>query len=667
MKTPVSLKYETAMKVKRLLHLMLIPVFVVLTNTGQLTAQSRAPHRMARVLDSGGPLIREQAAYDVLYYKLDVTIDTATHSITSETLIRALALDTLSAFVLDLNSNLTVDSVVWKGTKATNSALKFSRPAGRIWITLPNLVQKSDTISLTVSYHGAPKVAVNPPWDDGFVWERTATGEVWAGVACETEGADVWWPCKDHPSDEPDSVDIAFTVPASLTCVSNGRLQEIIDHGATKTFHWHVSNPINNYCITFYLGPYQKIPITYKSVTGEMIPSEYWFLPYDVAKATQFSTTFLKDLRFFEETCGPYPFRADKYGLVEAPYYGMEHQSAVGYGNDFMLNSYGFDYIHLHEVAHEWWGNLVTAKDWSDVWIHEGFATYMEALFVEHTLGFTKYKSYMAGLRNSIGNQTPVAPRGSATAEEMFSSNDVYGKGAWILHTLRHCLGDQSFFALFRRLAYPDSAMESVTNGKQCRLATTDDYLHIAEQRTGLALDWFFELYLRQAALPRLQYRLQDSLLTLKWSTPGNLPFSLPVDIRIDTTTFRVDMPGGSGTLKVKPGANYSIDPDAWILMLSPRPLVGIDDVTPRNFSLNAYPNPFSATTTIRYELPQSMFVSIQIFDCLGRLVADLVHETKPGGQYSVEWNAAVIKAGTYFCRMQAGESVQTRKLVLMR
>ena len=658
---------SNSMKMKILFRIIHILVFIVLTSTARLSAQPRHAHRMNRALDSGGTLIREQAAYDVLYYKLNMFIDTATHSIASETLVRAIAVDSLSVCVLDLNSNFTVDSILWKGTRAMNSVLKFSRPAGRIWITLPYLLQKSDTISLTVSYHGVPKVAVNPPWDDGFVWDRTATGEVWAGVACETEGGDAWWPCKDHPSDEPDSVDLAFTVPASLTCVSNGRLREVIDHGATKTFHWHVSNPINNYCVTFYLGPYQKIPITYQSVTGEMIPSEYWFLPYSVAKATTFSTTFLKDLRFFEEVCGPFPFRADKYGLIEAPYWGMEHQTAVAYGNNFALNSYGFDYIHLHELAHEWWGNLVTAKDWSDVWIHEGFATYMEALFAEKTLGFTKYKSYMAGLRKSIANSAIVAPRAPSTAGYIFSAADVYSKGAWIVHTLRHLIGDQAFFPLLRKFAYPDSAMEAVTNGKQCWLATTDDYLRIAEQRTGMTLDWFWELYLRQPELPSLEYSLRDSLLTLKWNTPGNLPFSLPVDIRIDTTIFMVDMAGGSGSLKVKPGAKYTIDPDAWILMLPPQALDVQDGFTPRNFSLNAYPNPFAATTTIRYELPKPLFTSMKIFDRLGRLVADLVHETQSGGQHVVEWNAAGTEAGIYFCRMQAGELVQIKQILLLR
>ncbi|MBI2429912.1 MAG: T9SS type A sorting domain-containing protein [Ignavibacteriales bacterium] len=573
----------------------------------------------------------------------------------------------MSIFVLDLNSNLVVDSVNWKGYQGYNNILKFSRLSGRIWITLPYLLQKSDTISVIVSYHGVPKVASNPPWDAGFVWKRTKTGEIWAGVACEEEGADIWWPCKDHPSDEPDSVDLFFTVPGSLECVSNGKLLEVIDHGSIRTFHWYVTQPISNYAITFYLGPFQKISISYQSVTGEMIPSEYWFLPYNIEKANQFSTTFLKDLRFFEEVCGPFPFRAEKYGLADAPYWGMEHQTIIAYGNDFALNSYGFDYIHLHELAHEWWGNLVTAKDWSDVWIHEGFATYMEALFVERTLGFTKYKSYMAGLRNSINNINPVAPLESTTALNMFSSNDVYNKGAWILHTLRHYLGDQSFFRLVRRLAYPDSAMESVTNGKQCRLATTDDFHQIAEQWGGLDLDWFFNVYLRQAALPKIQYSKYDTILTLRWVVPNNLPFSLPIDVQIGAETVRVDMYDGSGIINVPNGKTFNIDPDRWILMAPAQLLTVSNELVMRDFSISVYPNPFNPATTIWYDLPKTTFVSMKLFDILGREVASLKNDLESSGSHIVKWDATNYPAGLYFCRIQADDFVGTEKLILLK
>jgi aminopeptidase N len=311
--------------------------------TSLVISQPNPNYSMHRIVGSGGPIIREQSAYDILFYKLNIEIDPDKKSITGSVLIKASLLDTLSNFVLDLNNTLTVDAIYWRGRYLQGSALKFSRPSGKIWISLPSIMTRQDTIMVEVSYHGSPKISQNPPWDDGFIWSKTKTEEVWAGVACEEEGADMWWPCKDHPSDEPDSVDLYFTVPSALICVLNGRQREVTERGTKKTFHWFVSEPINNYNITFYLGPYQKIPIAYQSVTGEMIPSEYWFLPYDVEKANQYSSIFLKDIRFFEEVCGPFPFRKEKYGLVEAPYWGMEHQTAIAYGNNFALNSYGFD------------------------------------------------------------------------------------------------------------------------------------------------------------------------------------------------------------------------------------------------------------------------------------------------------------------------------------
>ena len=635
--------------------------------TMRLVAQPHQVTPLEKVADSGGPLLREQAAYDVLFYRLKFLIDTTTRSITASTFVRALALDTLSTFVLDLDAAFAVQSVTWKGQRQYNVPLSFNRPTGRLWIALPYVVQRSDSILVEITYQGTPKVSTNPPWDDGFVWKRTKTGEIWAGVACEEGGADLWWPCKDHPSDEPDSVDLYFTVPASLTCVSNGRLLEVTDAGSTKTFHWYVSEPINNYCITFYLGPLQRIPIDYTSVTGQTVPSEYWFLPYNVAKAQQYSTIFLKDLRFFEEVCGPFPFRAEKYCIVDAPYWGMEHQTCIAYGNNFALNSYGFDYIHLHELAHEWWGNLVTAKDWSDVWIHEGFATYMEALFVERMSGFARYKSYMSGMRGAIQNLNPVAPAAPTNAQIMFASNDVYYKGAWILHTLRHYLGDQVFFAMFRRFAYPDPAMESVTDGRQCRLATTNDYLQIAEQVAGKKLDWFFNLYLRQPSLPKLRYSRSGTALNLQWVTPNNLPFPLPVDVRVGTSMVSVGMQNGTGVVSIPVDSSYQIDPDGWILM-APAQLVGVTEQNvPTEFTLGIYPNPFNPRTTLRLEIPKRMRVSGELVSLSGQRIAEIVNDTFEPGTHSVPIDCTNQSSGVYFVVVRGDERVLTTKIVLLR
>ena len=648
-------------------HSKILTVVLLIIISAYCAAQPNPDTRLHKVVDSGGPLLPQQAAYDVLFYKLNITIDPTSKSISGDVLVRALAVDTLSTFVLDLSSNFTLDLVVWKGKQQSGALLPYARPTGRIWISLPYVVQRSDTVSVEISYHGVPKVSQNPPWDDGFVWKTTKTGETWAGVACEEEGADVWWPCKDHPSDEPDSVDLSFTVPSSLTCISNGRLIEVLDLGSSKTYHWYVSQPINNYCITFYLGPYQRIPVDYQSVTGQAIPSEYWFLPYNVDSAKKYMSTWLKDLRFFEEVCGPFPFRAEKYCIVDAPYYGMEHQTCIAYGNNFRLNSYGFDYIHLHELAHEWWGNLVTAKDWSDVWIHEGFATYMEALFVERMSGSARYKSYMSSMRGSIQNLAAVAPNVASSAHTMFASNDVYYKGAWILHTMRHYLGDQVFWGLFRKFAYPDPAMESVTNGKQCRLATTDDYLRLAEQFTGKKLDWFFNLYLRQPTLPRIRYFKKDTLLTLQWVTPNNLPFSLPVDVQVGSNRLSVDMSSGSGTVAVPSGSSYQIDPDGWILMAAAQLVSVTDESVPKDFTIGVYPNPFNPTTTLHLDVPKRMHVTGELISMLGQHVAQIVDAWFEPGSHSLLINLGSQSSGVYFVVVRGDESLLTRKIVLLR
>jgi len=640
--------------------------------SSEVYAQPRPSARTSKVLDSGGPLIREQAAYDVSFYRLSITFDTTSKSISGSNLVRAVATDTLSTFVLDLNSLFTVESVVWRGENQFGNSLQFSRSEGRIWISLPSLAQSWDLIALEVYYHGTPKVSKNPPWDDGFVWKRTPApmGAVWAGVACEEEGGDVWWPCKDHPSDEPDSVDLHFTVPASLTCVSNGKLLGVTDQGSTKTFRWYVSNPINNYNVTFYLGPLQRIPVEYRSVTGELIPSEYWFLPHNVDSAKKYVETFLKDLRFLEEVCGPFPFRADKYAIADAPYWGMEHQTIIAYGNNFRLTGYGFDYIHLHELAHEWWGNLVTAKDWSDAWIHEGFATYMEALFVERKWNFTSYRMYLDARRRNIRNLHPVAPVANSTAGQAFATNDIYYKGAWILHTLRYYLGDQIFFRLLRRFTYPDSLMESVTDGRQCWLATTDDYLRIAEQVSGKELDWFFNAYLRQAPLPALRVSKGDTVLTLRWVVPNGLPFYLPVEVQVGPNRVKVEMSSGAASLSIPAGSSYRIDPDGWILMDNLQIVsveTGEDPAISLQFDASLFPNPLNPTTTLRLEIPEQMRVQVEVVSLTGQRIAAVVDRQFEAGTHTVPVNLSGQSSGVYFLLVRGEERTFIRKMVLLR
>lgn len=619
-------------------------------------------------MDSGGQLSPLQAAYDVLFYDINVKIDPLTQSISGFTFIRAAILDSLSIFLLDLNSNFTIDSIILKNNTA-NQKLTYKQTSGQIRITLPRKYKSGDSVNIGIYYYGKPKISNNPPWDDGFVWKNTSDGKTWASVACETEGGDCWWPCKDHPSDEPDSAAINLTVPNTLFCVSNGNLRNTTDNNdSTKTFHWYVSNPINNYCVTFYLAPYIEYNVDYTSITGEKLNAKYWFLSKSISALKTNISKFLTEFRFLEEICGPYPFKSDKYSLVEAPYWGMEHQSAVAYGNNFAFNSYGFDYISYHETAHEWWGNLVTAKDWSDVWIHEGFATYMESLYAERFKGNDGYKSYMQGLRTGLRNTAPVAPRAVLSASEAFETNDVYNKGAWILHSLRYYVGDTTFFRLFRRFAYPDSNMEKITNGKQCRLATTDDFLKLSEKESGKKLDWFFNVYLRQAALPKLEAYKSNTTLNLKWITQNDIPFSLPVEVLVGATKVKVEMNNGTGSITVPLKGTLTIDPDKWILMEDVK--VNVDetvDLKPQSFDINIYPNPFNPSTTVQINVPQRMKISVNLCSITGALIKQVMNNYYDAGKYEIKLDLSEFSSGTYFLQAEWDGKRTSKKLVYLR
>jgi aminopeptidase N len=252
----------------------------------------------------------------------------------------------------------------------------------------------------------------------------------------------------------------------------------------------------------------------------------------------------------------------------------MEHQTIIAYGNKFNYDQNGFDWLMFHELGHEWWANLVTAKDWNDFWIHEGFQSFFDAYYQEKLRGREAFIKSLPNRIRSTKNIKPVAPRQPRTTTEMYmippdyvnSDGDIYGKGALILNTLRGYLGDEAFFKAIRRMAYPTPAMEKITSGRQTRLVTTDEFLQIAEKQSGKQLDWFFEVYLRQPALPKLLVETKGNQLNLQWETPNNLPFPLPVEVKIAGVTKRYEMPKGKTTIPLPQNADYTIDPNGWLL-----------------------------------------------------------------------------------------------------
>jgi aminopeptidase N len=528
-----------------------------------------------RATESGGPLMPEQAAYDVTFYSLDLTVNPADSSIAGSVTTYATIVHPIEWFVLDLDTVFTVTATTGGSPSADIDLLEFERRGSRIWISLSQTYQPGERVRVRVNYHGRPRIAARPPWVGGFTWARTPSGQPWISLSCQNDGADLWWPCKDHPGDRADSVALRITVPAGLVCASNGKLLNVTDNrNGTSTFRWFVSTPINNYCVNISIAPYRTVDTLYTSVTGEKFPVTFWVIPEDYHRGVKHMPLFLKDLRFLEERLGPYPFRADKYGVVHTPYLGMEHQTLIAYGNEFRLNEFGYDWLHFHELAHEWWANLVSNADWKDMWIHEGFATYMEALYREHLAGDTAYHSFMKGIHGRISNRKPVAPRTATSSTEIYffppdytrSDGDMYFKGAWILHTLRYLIGPQTMNRFLRRMAYPDPSLERVTDGSHCRYATTADVLRTAELLSGTQLDWFFDVYLHQPYLPKLQTEMKGNELILRWIVPDNLPFPMPVEVQFGEARVGVDMKDGVGRVLLPSGVTAIVDPDDWIL-----------------------------------------------------------------------------------------------------
>lgn len=550
----------------RLLLFLLFPTLLVLAQR-QLGV---------RPTDSGGQLSLEQAAYNVLFYDLYVQVYPDKKAIEGELTMTALVNSPLEWLVMDLDNALTVHSIHLD--RKPNE--QYKRYDGQIRIrTLPTL-QPGNTFSVTINYSGTPKEAPRPPWAGGFTWSKTKDGQPWIATSCQNDGADLWWPCKDHPSDEPDSMRIRIRVPSTLKAISNGKFIGMTAHrDNTSTWEWFVSTPVNNYGIALNIAPYKEISGEYQSVSGDKIPVTFWVLPENFEQGQKLFPQFNQHLAFFEKYLGPYPFRGDKYGVAHTPFLGMEHQSIIAYGSNFENNPEGYDVLHFHELGHEWWGNLVTAVDWSDFWLHEGLCAYMHALYSQELGGMPAYHQTIRRSLSQIRNIKPVAPRATLTTVEAYfvppeyttSDGDMWNKGIWVLHSLRYLLGDEPFFRALRRMAYPDPQMENVSDGTQCRFATTDDFRLICEQESGRQLDWFFEVYLRQAPLPVLDAGIRDGKLHMNWATMAKKAFEMPVDVLIDDNIVRVEMAGGSGSIKITPGSDYRIDPQQWILRAMPK------------------------------------------------------------------------------------------------
>lgn len=534
------------------------------------TAAPAQPVLTTQTLNSGGVMPAEQARLHFDHAELHFAVDAAQQRIDGVATLSFTAKSATDVLLLDLDRNLPISRIDLDGQALAANA--WNNPDGRLRIQLPTPLAAGGKTSVTIRYGGKPHVAKKAPWDGGFVWSHAADGQPWVASAVEGEGCDLFWPCIDQPRGEPDLVDTFITVPKNLAAPGNGVLVSITDEGDRHTYHWRAKHP-DTYAISINVGPFDELKGDYKSRYGNTIPMQFWYLRGQEAQAKELFASFPRMLDFFEQEIGPYPFGDEKMGVVETPHLGMEHQTINAYGNNYRLNGYGYDQLLQHEFAHEWFGNQMTNADWDDMWLHEGFGTYMQPLYSQYLHGDTDYYSWLRDLRLMLRNKRPIVSGHSKTEEQVYDENtgpgqDIYNKGAVMLHSLRQLIGDKDFFDSIRLLVYgrPDPKPGNFSP----RYASTNDYVAIVDKVTGRDLRWFFDVYLHDAALPRLDVKHDGDMLTLRWVTEHGKPFPMPVDVQVGDALHTLPMTTGEGQLKVPAGSLLIVDPRAKVLREMP-------------------------------------------------------------------------------------------------
>ncbi len=477
-----------------------------------------------------GAITPERAAYDVHFYDLSVRVMPSEQAIKGENTIHFTVIKDTERIQVDLFENLSIDGIIWNG-----HSLEHERERDAFFIAFPERLSANSSHAVTIQYGGKPLVAKRAPWDGGFVWDKDKNGHHWVGVACEGLGASVWWPNKDHLSEKPDSMRISLEVPSHLMGVANGRLRskKLLEDNFTR-YEWFVSYPINNYNVTVNIGDYAHIQDTYKSIDGEALDLDYYVLADNRSKARKHFTQVHGMLRCYEQLFDKYPFWNDGFAMVETPYWGMEHQGAIAYGNNYQNNAYDFDFIIIHESGHEYWGNSVSSYDHAEMWIHEAFTTYAETLYLECRDDYETASAYINSQRSRIQNQSKIIGPMDVNYQG-WEDSDMYYKGSWMLHSIGNMVNDRQQWlgiikALYQQFAHTHT--------------TTDAILAFLTNATDLNLAPIFEQYLRSTDVPVFVYKLDDTKkgLLLKYRWENAVPdFNMPFDLAVGKSTMRLE------------------------------------------------------------------------------------------------------------------------------
>lgn len=526
--------------------------------TGGFSGQAQTPE-FTRQDTLRGSITKERAWWDLTHYHLDIKVNPADSTIRGKNTVQYKVLQPNQTMQLDLQPPMRIEQVTQNGKSVT-----FTREGNAYFLKLTQKQTPGSINKVEVVCGGKPQVSKNPPWSGGVTWRKDANGNPFVATSVQGDGASLWWPCKDHMYDEPDSMLISVTVPQKLTDVSNGRLRKVVQNtDGTKTFHWAVTNPINNYGVNINIGDYVHFGEKYQGEKGAL-DCDYYVLRDNLEKAKKQFQEVPRMLKAFEHWFGPYPFYEDGYKLVEVPYLGMEHQSSVTYGNKYQNGYLGkdlsktgwglkFDFIIVHESGHEWFANNITYKDIADMWIHESFTAYSENLFLDYHYGKKASAEYVIGTRTNIQNDRPIIGKYDVNHS---GSGDMYYKGANMLHTLRQIVNSDAKWRTILRGLNKTFYHQTVTTQQ------IEDYL---SKQVGRDLKPLFDQYLRDVRIPVLEYTFKDNKLQYRWNN-AVAGFNMPVKVYLNDKEAWLEPTTNWQELKEAPAkAKLKVDPNFYV------------------------------------------------------------------------------------------------------
>src|SRR6056297_6180 len=508
-----------------------------------------------------GAITPERDWWDLTHYQLSVAVDISNRSFSGSNVISYRVLEQDSVMQIDLQQPMEISRATQNGYE-----LPVERIGSAWFVTLKDEQTVGDIHQLAIHFEGTPTVAANPPWSGGITWETDSNGQPFIANSNQGDGASIWWPNKDHPYDEPDSMRIGVTAPEDLMAVSNGRLTSKEEHTDGRiTWNWQVVNPINNYGVNLSVGDYVHFGEDYEGEAG-LLTLDYYVLRENEEKAREHFYGQVKPMMdAFEYWFGPYPFYEDGFKLIEVPYLGMEHQSAVTYGNGYQNGYLGidrsgsgwgltFDFIIIHETGHEWFANSITYSDVADMWIHESFTNYSESLYLDYHHGEQAANEYVQGLRAGISNDRPLL---GIRGVNYRGSGDMYNKGGNLLHTIRQIVDDDEIWRRTLRCLNQEFRHQTVSSEQ------VESYII---QKTGIPLDTVFNQYLRDIRIPLFEYFFRNGELQYRWNNVVD-GFIMPVDVSIGGKNFRLEVTDEweAMTLDTELATSLRVDPNYYV------------------------------------------------------------------------------------------------------